>query len=190
MFNDFLTKLIETLRRLNVTDIDKYVSDYTTRFNALRDSNKSEFESVIALGDPVANAYAIAGVDYTAEEQLKTSLGLSDEALNAAKSDGDIVASESAEPTETIQFSVGEKVFYWVFVIIALALEIALYFVTIVAGIVSISYLIIAFMHYSGTTAWAVFGLSFIGLITFLIFSVIATVLLKKVFVFARKLIR
>lgn len=190
MFNDFLTKLIETLRRLNVTDIDKYVSDYTTRFNALRDSNKSEFESVIALGDPVANAYAIAGVDYTAEEQLKTSLGLSDEALNVAKSDGDIVASESAEPTETIQFSVGEKVFYWVFVIIALALEIALYFVTIVAGIVSISYLIIAFMHYSGTTAWAVFGLSFIGLITFLIFSVIATVLLKKVFVFARKLIR
>lgn len=190
MFNDFLTKLIETLRRLNVTDIDKYVSDYTTRFNALRDSNKSEFESVIALGDPVANAYAIAGVDYTAEEQLKTSLGLSDEALNVAKSDGDIVASESAEPTETIQFSVGEKVFYWVFVVIALALEIALYFVTIVAGIVSISYLIIAFMHYSGTTAWAVFGLSFIGLITFLIFSVIATVLLKKVFVFARKLIR
>lgn len=190
MFNDFLTKFIETLRRLNVTDIDKYVSDYTTRYNALRDSNKSEFESVIALGDPVANAYAIAGVDYTAEEQLKTSLGLSDEALNAAKSDGDIVASESAEPTETIQFSVGEKVFYWVFVVIALALEIALYFVTIVAGIVSISYLIIAFMHYSGTTAWAVFGLAFIGLITFLIFSVIATTLLKKIYVFAKQLIR
>lgn len=190
MFNDFLTKFIETLRRLNVTDIDKYVSDYTTRFNALRDSNKSEFESVIALGDPVANAYAIAGVDYTAEEQLKNSLGLGDEALNTANSNSDIKSNDSADPTEPIQFSVGEKVFYWVFVVIAIALEIALYFVTIVAGIVSISYLVIAFMHYSGTTAWAVFGLSFIGLITFLIFSVIATVLLKKVFVFARKLIR
>lgn len=190
MFNDFLTKFIETLKRLNVTDIDKYVSDYTTRFNALRDSNKSEFESVIALGDPVANAYAIAGVDYTAEEQLKNSLGLNDETSIATDTDNDVKINESVEPNETIQYTVGEKVFYWIFIVITLALEIALYFVTIVAGIVSISYLIIAFMHYSGTTAWAVFGLAFIGLITFLIFSVIATALLKKIYVFAKQLIR
>lgn len=190
MFNDFLTKFIETLKRLNVTDIDKYVSDYTTRFNALRDSNKSEFESVIALGDPVANAYAIAGVDYTAEEQLKNSLGLNDETSIATDTDNDVKINESVEPNETIQYTVGEKVFYWIFIVIALALEIALYFVTIVAGIVSISYLIIAFMHYSGATAWAVFGLAFIGLITFLIFSVIATALLKKIYVFTKQLIR
>lgn len=190
MFNDFLTKLTETLERLNVANIDKYVSDYTARFNALRESNKSEFESVIALGDPVANAYAIAGVDYTAEEQLKNSLGLSEEVLPVTDNISISKTNEPAKPTETAQFTVGEKVFYWVFIVIALALEIALYFVTIVAGIVSISYLIIAFMHYSGATAWAVFGLAFIGLITFLIFSVIATVLLKKVYVFARKLIR
>lgn len=190
MFNDFLTKLVETLERLNVANIDKYVSDYTARFNALRESNKSEFESVIALGDPVANAYAIAGVDYTAEEQLKNSLGLSEAPTALTENASTTKANEPAKPTETAQFTVGEKVFYWVFIVIALALEIALYFVTAIAGIVSISYLIIAFMHYSGTTAWAVFGLAFIGLITFVIFSVIATVLLKKVYIFARKLVR
>lgn len=193
MFNDYITKLTETLEQLNVANIDKYVSDYTARFSALRESNKSEFESVIALGDPIANAYAIAGVDYTAEEQLKNSLGLTEANLHVSDindADSDSNVTNSVAPVEHAQFTVGEKVFYWVFIVIALALEIALYFVTIVAGIVSISYLIIAFMHYSGTTAWAVFGLAFIGLITFLIFSVAATVLLKKVYLFARKLIR
>lgn len=192
MFNDFLTKLTETLTRLNVADIDRYVSDYTARYNALRESNKSEFESVIALGDPIANAYAIAGVDYTTEEQLSNTLG-----INADRSIADmpsIVSNDEIKNDDTnlqtAQFTVGEKVFYWVFVVIALALEIALYFVSIIAGIVSVSYLIIAFMQYSGTTAWAVFALAFIGLITFIIFAVIATVLLKKIYVFVRKLVR
>lgn len=191
MFNDFLTKLTETLTRLNVADIDRYVSDYTSRFNALRESNKSEFESVIALGDPVANAYAIAGVDYSAEEQLSNNLGIDvDKSIadnSPAESNIDVKDDYVAE---SAQFTVGEKVFYWVFVVIALALEIALYFVSIIAGIVSVSYLILAFMQYSGTTAWAVFALAFIGLITFIIFAIIATVLLKKIYVFIRKLIK
>lgn len=191
MFNDFLTKLTETLKRLNVADIDKYVSDYTSRFNALRESNKSEFESVIALGDPVANAYAIAGVDYTAEEQLSNNLGIdADKSTDDTPTDQDSNEAEILDNIPTTQFTAGEKVFYWVFVVIALALEIALYFVSIIAGIVSVSYLILAFMQYSGTTAWAVFGLAFIGLITFIIFAVIATVLLKKIYVFIKKLIK
>lgn len=191
MFNDFLTKLTETLERLNVADIDKYVSDYTARFTALRESNKSEFESVIALGDPVANAYAIAGLDYTAEEQLSNNLGIEANKPNAdTPSIGDNSEVKDVDDLPATKLTVGEKVFYWVFVIIALALEIALYFVTIIAGIVSVSYLIIAFMQYSGTTAWAVFGLAFIGLITFIIFAIIATVLLKKIYVFIRKLIK
>lgn len=189
MFNDFLTKLTETLERLNVADIDKFVSDYTARFTALRESNKSEFESVIALGDPVANAYAIAGLDYTAEEQLSNNLGIEANKPNAdTPSIGDNV--KDVDDLPATKLTVGEKVFYWVFVVIALALEIALYFVTIIAGIVSVSYLILAFMQYSGTTAWAVFGLAFIGLITFIIFAVIATVLLKKIYVFIKKLIK
>lgn len=191
MFNDFLTKLTETLERLNVADIDKYVSDYTARFTALRESNKSEFESVIALGDPVANAYAIAGLDYTAEEQLSNNLGIEANKPNAdMPSIGDNSEVKDVDDLPATKLTVGEKVFYWVFVIIALALEIALYFVTIIAGIVSVSYLIIAFMQYSGTTAWAIFALAFIGLITFIIFAVIATVLLKKIYVFIRKLIK
>lgn len=190
MFNDFLTKLTETLERLNVADIDKYVSDYTARFNALRESNKSEFESVIALGDPVANAFAIAGIDYTAEEQLSNNLGIDADKPITNTSSIENNRTESIDIAEAPQFTVGEKVFYWVFVVIALALEIALYFVTIIAGIVSVSYLIIAFMQYSGTTAWAVFALAFIGLITFVIFAVIATVLLKKIYVFIKKLIK
>lgn len=191
MFNDFLTKLTETLERLNVADIDKYVSDYTARFTALRESNKSEFESVIALGDPVANAYAIAGLDYTAEEQLSNNLGIEANKPNADTPPiGDNSEVKYVDDLPATKLTVGEKVFYWVFVIIALALEIALYFVTIIAGIVSVSYLIIAFMQYSGTTAWAVFGLAFIGLITFIIFAVIATVLLKKIYVFIKKLIK
>lgn len=191
MFNDFLTKLTETLERLNVADIDKYVSDYTARFTALRESNKSEFESVIALGDPVANAYAIAGLDYTAEEQLSNNLGIEANKPNAdTPSIGDNSEVKDVDDLPATKLTVGEKVFYWVFVIIALALEIALYFVTIIAGIVSVSYLIIAFMQYSGTTAWAIFALAFIGLITFIIFAIIATVLLKKIYVFIRKLIK
>lgn len=191
MFNDFLTKLTETLERLNVADIDKYVSDYTARFTALRESNKSEFESVIALGDPVANAYAIAGLDYTAEEQLSNNLGIKANKPNAdMPSSGDNSEVKDVDDLPATKLTVGEKVFYWVFVVIALALEIALYFVTIIAGIVSVSYLIIAFMQYSGTTAWAVFGLALIGLITFIIFAVIATVLLKKIYVFIKKLIK
>lgn len=191
MFNDFLTKLTETLERLNVADIDKYVSDYTARFNALRESNKSEFESVIALGDPVANAYAIAGLDYTAEEQLSNNLGIEANKPNTdTPSSGDNSEVKDVDDLPATKLTVGEKVFYWVFVVIALALEIALYFVTIIAGIVSVSYLIIAFMQYSGTTAWAVFGLALIGLITFIIFAVIATVLLKKIYVFIKKLIK
>lgn len=191
MFNDFLTKLTETLEQLNVADIDKYVSDYTARFTALRESNKSEFESVIALGDPVANAYAIAGLDYTAEEQLSNNLGIEANKPNAdTPSIGDNSEVKYVDDLPATKLTVGEKVFYWVFVIIALALEIALYFVTIIAGIVSVSYLIIAFMQYSGTTAWAIFALAFIGLITFIIFAIIATVLLKKIYVFIRKLIK
>lgn len=191
MFNDFLTKLTETLERLNVADIDKYVSDYTARFTALRESNKSEFESVIALGDPVANAYAIAGLDYTAEEQLSNNLGIEANKPNTdTPSSGDNSEVKDVDDLPATKLTVGEKVFYWVFVVIALALEIALYFVTIIAGIVSVSYLIIAFMQYSGTTAWAVFGLALIGLITFIIFAVIATVLLKKIYVFIKKLIK
>lgn len=191
MFNDFLTKLTETLERLNVADIDKYVSDYTARFTALRESNKSEFESVIALGDPVANAYAIAGLDYTAEEQLSNNLGIEANKPNAdMPSSGDNSEVKDVDDLPATKLTVGEKVFYWVFVVIALALEIALYFVTIIAGIVSVSYLIIAFMQYSGTTAWAIFALAFIGLITFIIFAVIATILLKKIYVFIRKLIK
>lgn len=191
MFNDFLTKLTETLERLNVADIDKYVSDYTARFTALRESNKSEFESVIALGDPVANAYAIAGLDYTAEEQLSNNLGIEANKPNAdMPSSGDNSEMKDVDNLPATKLTVGEKVFYWVFVVIALALEIALYFVTIIAGIVSVSYLIIAFMQYSGTTAWAIFALAFIGLITFIIFAVIATVLLKKIYVFIKKLIK
>lgn len=191
MFNDFLTKLTETLERLNVADIDKYVSDYTARFTALRESNKSEFESVIALGDPVANAYAIAGLDYTAKEQLSNNLGIEANKPNA-DTPSSVVNNEvkDVDDLPATKLTVGEKVFYWVFVVIALALEIALYFVTIIAGIVSVSYLILAFMQYSGTTAWAIFALAFIGLITFIIFAVIATVLLKKIYVFIKKLIK
>lgn len=191
MFNDFLTKLTETLERLNVVDIDKYVSDYTARFTALRESNKSEFESVIALGDPIANAYAIAGVDYTAEEQLSNNLGIdADKPTANLLSSGDNNEVNDIDDLPDTKLTVGEKVFYWVFVVIALALEIALYFVSIITGIVSVSYLIIAFMQYSGTTAWAIFALAFIGLITFIIFAVIATVLLKKIYVFIKKLIK
>lgn len=191
MFNDFLTKLTETLERLNVVDIDKYVSDYTARFTALRESNKSEFESVIALGDPIANAYAIAGVDYTAEEQLSNNLGIdADKPTADLLSSGDNNEVNDIDDLPDTKLTVGEKVFYWVFVVIALALEIALYFVSIITGIVSVSYLIIAFMQYSGTTAWAIFALAFIGLITFIIFAVIATVLLKKIYVFIKKLIK
>lgn len=191
MFNDFLTKLTETLERLNVSDIDNYVSDYTARFTALRESNKSEFESVIALGDPVANAYAIAGVDYTAEEQLSNNLGVNiDKSIADMPLNGDNNEVKDIDDLPAPKLTVGEKVFYWVFVVIALALEIALYFVSIIAGIVSVSYLILAFMQYSGTTAWAVFALAFIGLITFIIFAVIATVLLKKIYVFIKKLIK
>lgn len=191
MFNDFLTKLTETLERLNVSDIDNYVSDYTARFTALRESNKSEFESVIALGDPVANAYAIAGVDYTAEEQLSNNLGVNiDKSIADMPLSGDNNEVKDIDDLPATKLTVGEKVFYWVFVVIALALEIALYFVSIIAGIVSVSYLILAFMQYSGTTAWAIFALAFIGLITFIIFAVIATVLLKKIYVFIKKLIK
>lgn len=191
MFNDFLTKLTETLERLNVVDIDKYVSDYTARFTALRESNKSEFESVIALGDPIANAYAIAGVDYTAEEQLSNNLGIdADKPTADLLSSGDNNEVNDIDDLPDTKLTVGEKVFYWVFVVIALALEIALYFVSIITGIVSVSYLIIAFMQYSGTTAWAIFALAFIGLITFIIFAVIATVLLKRIYVFIKKLIK
>lgn len=191
MFNDFLTKLTETLERLNVVDIDKYVSDYTARFTALRESNKSEFESVIALGDPIANAYAIAGVDYTAEEQLSNNLGIdADKPTANLLSSGDNNEVNDIDDLPDTKLTVGEKVFYWVFVVIALALEIALYFVSIITGIVSVSYLIIAFMQYSGTTAWAIFALAFIGLITFIIFAVIATVLLKRIYVFIKKLIK
>lgn len=191
MFNDFLTKLTETLERLNVVDIDKYVSDYTARFTALRESNKSEFESVIALGDPIANAYAIAGVDYTAEEQLSNNLGIdADRPTADLLSSGDNNEVNDIDDLPDTKLTVGEKVFYWVFVVIALALEIALYFVSIITGIVSVSYLIIAFMQYSGTTAWAIFALAFIGLITFIIFAVIATVLLKRIYVFIKKLIK
>lgn len=191
MFNDFLTKLTETLERLNVVDIDKYVSDYTARFTALRESNKSEFESVIALGDPIANAYAIAGVDYTAEEQLSNNLGIdADKPTADLLSIGDNNEVNDIDDLPDTKLTVGEKVFYWVFVVIVLALEIALYFVSIITGIVSVSYLIIAFMQYSGTTAWAIFALAFIGLITFIIFAVIATVLLKKIYVFIKKLIK
>lgn len=191
MFNDFLTKLTETLERLNVVDIDKYVSDYTARFTALRESNKSEFESVIALGDPIANAYAIAGVDYTTEEQLSNNLGIdADKPTADLLSSGDNNEVNDIDDLPDTKLTVGEKVFYWVFVVIALALEIALYFVSIITGIVSVSYLIIAFMQYSGTTAWAIFALAFIGLITFIIFAVIATVLLKRIYVFIKKLIK
>lgn len=191
MFNDFLTKLTETLERLNVVDIDKYVSDYTARFTALRESNKSEFESVIALGDPIANAYAIAGVDYTAEEQLSNNLGIdADKPTADLLSSGDNNEVNDIDDLPDTKLTVGEKVFYWVFVVIALALEIALYFVSIITGIVSVSYLIIAFMQYSGTTAWAIFALAFIGLITFIIFAVIATLLLKRIYVFIKKLIK
>lgn len=183
MFNDFIEELKKVLIELGVEDIERYVDDFTARFNVLRAAGKSEFESVLALGDPVANAYAIAGRDYSADEQIANNL------LNSEENSGSSVDSVSLDK-KTVAIAVhkpltnGEKVFYGVLVAIAAVLIIAFVFVTALIGIISIGYVFLAWFDFTGYNRIIVFGFAIAGLFLFAIFAVIAAAIIYKIYRF------
>lgn len=181
MFNDFIEELKKVLNDLGVDDIDRYVEDFTARFNVLRAAGKSEFESVLALGDPVANAYAIAGRDYTADEQIANNLLNSEE--NGANTN-EPITSTSTNFAIHKPLTKGEKIFYGVLIAIAAVLILAFVFVTALVGIVSIGYIFLAWFDFIGINRVIVFGFAIAGLLIFTIFAVMAAAIIYKIYRF------
>lgn len=186
MFKDFIDELNKALNALGIDNTERYVEDYTTRYNVLRASGKSEFESVLALGDPVANAHAIAGHSYTANEQIANNLlkervtKVNEDANGSVKDNLTADFVNKANKTMTS----GEKVFYTVLLIIAACLTIAFVFVTALIGIISVGYLFLAWFDFSGVNRVIVFGFAIIGIILFVIFAVIAALIMYKLYRF------
>lgn len=187
MFKDFIDELNNALNALGIDNTERYVEDYTTRYNVLRASGKSEFESVLALGDPVANAHAIAGHSYTADEQIANNLLNERETRINIENDKESITDDCAVTNlkkANNSMTNGEKIFYTILLIIAVCLTVAFVFVTALVGIISVGYLFLAWFDFSGVNRIIVFGFAIIGIVLFVIFAVIAALIMYKLYRF------
>lgn len=172
MLQDYIDELLRTLVELGISDTAQYAEDFSARYNAMIETGKSEFESIMALGDPVQNAYAIAGVDYTATDRIANHL------LDTAKPDA---KAEQIKPMST-----GEKIFYIIMLAVTVCLDIAYLFITALTGIISFAYLGLAWKKFDGATSTLVFGLAIVGVIIFAIFAFIAAWIIKRTYRFGK----
>lgn len=147
MFDDFLKELKLALQAQNIYYVQPILNEYTKKFEMLQASGKSEFECVIALGDPDEIAHTLVGQDYTVQDKIERNM-IDGNVSPSAKSTDKEPTTPAKLPTKG--GIICTDIFYMTPITIVAALGIiALAFLSALVGFAGASYCIMAWTTFS-----------------------------------------
>lgn len=138
MFDEFIKELRKALIQNNVENIDIILADYEEKYNKLIDSGKSEFESVIALGDIEEILCSVTGKEYTAEDRLN----------NNIPKDCDNIIDKKDMPKSVTGVYLTDAFYYTPAVLISAFGILATAFISVLAAIIGIKYAIFSWIEF------------------------------------------